>query len=201
MPVFLCPGWHNYNAAPGIFQYEVRRSFRIYGRCTVFVVLPEHFPFHKEHIEQSAIMAALHDPPVVQDLPISPVLPSKMEGHIVVAAVRLRVNLPPDALLHLVVLVGTDQIPEAMIAEAQEIRQIPASGKPDQLLVGKEDMVIGFIRFVNEERTRAAPKRWTPAGDIPHSPRKSKNSGPGLLRRRSAAGQQSCESAHPKRQW
>ena len=41
-----------------------------------------------------------------------------------------------------------------MIAEAQEIRQIPASGKPDQLLVSKEDMVIGFIRFVNEERTR-----------------------------------------------
>ena len=132
-PYFLILDGTIITLRPAFFNAKVRRSFRIYGRCAVFIVLPDHFPVHKEHVEQSAVMAALHDP-VVQDLPIGPVLPSKMEGHIVVAAVRLSVNLPPDALLHLVVLVGTDQIPEAMIAEVQEIRQIPASGKPDQLL-------------------------------------------------------------------
>ena len=63
-------------------------------------------------------------------------------------------NLLPDTLLYLLLLVLTDEIPKTALCVRKHFLHTLASCQPDQFTICKKDFIVCLVRFINNEGSR-----------------------------------------------
>ena len=72
---------------------------------------------HQQHVEDPSVIAVVHNPAVVEDLPQSSILSDEREADIIIGMSISLVDLPPDALLDILLFRLGNQIAEASIED------------------------------------------------------------------------------------
>ena len=111
------------------------------------------FLIHEQHVEDPSVIAVVHNPAMVEDLPQSSILPDKREADIIIGMSISLVDLSPDALLDFLLFRFGNQIAEASLCVKEEFVDIITACEPDHLLVCKEKLIVLRICLVNQKCT------------------------------------------------
>lgn len=108
---------------------------------------------HQQHVEDPSVIAVVHNPAVVEDLPQSSILSDEREADIIIGMSISLVDLPPDAFLDILLFRLGNQIAEASIDIGVEFVDIITACELDHLLVCKEKLIVLRICLVNQKCT------------------------------------------------
>ena len=115
------------------------------------VVLSHMLLIHQQHVEDPSVIAVVHNPAVVEDLPQSSILSDEREADIIVGMSISLVDLPPDALLDFLLFRFGNQIAEASIGVGVEFVDIITACEMNHLLIGKEKLIVLWVCLVDQK--------------------------------------------------
>ena len=108
---------------------------------------------HQQYVEDSSVIAVVHNASVVKNLPQCSVFPDEGEADVIVGMSISIIDLPPDALLDILLFRLGNQIAEASIGVGVEFVDIITACELDHLPVCKEKLIVLRICLVNQKCT------------------------------------------------
>ena len=106
---------------------------------------------HNEYIEDSAVVAVVYYPAVIEYLDMRTVLSHKCETYIIIGICIIRVDLSPDAFFDILLLRFLDKLTEAASRICKKFFHIIAARKFDHFIVCRQKFVIIGIRLIDKE--------------------------------------------------
>ena len=116
-------------------------------------MLPHELLIHQQHVEDSSVIAVVHNASVVKNLPQCSVLSDEGEADVIVGVSISLIDLLPDALLNIRLLRLGNQITEASICVVEEFLDGIAAGEANHLLIGKEKLIVLRVCLVDQKCT------------------------------------------------